>query len=328
MLDHGGNIYSMAKKYARPIADCLDLSTGINPNSWTVPTDLPPSIWQQLPQDNDGLLSSAQRYYQCESLLAVAGSQAAIQALPYCRIKSRVGILSPAYAEHHHAWQQAGHTIVILDLTTIEQQIASLDVLIIINPNNPTGDTFSVKQLLNWHHQLAKKKAWLIVDEAFIDITPELSLSSICPQPGLIVLRSIGKFFGLAGLRVGFVLADNALLSQLKECLGPWPIATSSRYISQMALADSAWQVTTRQQLLAMERRLQKLLEHYHLFSTGCALFQWLQTDHAASIYHQLAQQGIHTRLFDSPSSIRFGLPKTEYDWNRLETALQQVKLS
>jgi len=329
MLEHGGNLHAASQKYNIPVTDWLDLSTGINPNGWPVPTTFPADVWSQLPQQNDGLVSAAQDYYHCESLIAVAGSQAAIQALPYCRSISRVGILTPAYAEHAYAWQQAGHEVIQLDVDTITNTIDQLDVLVIINPNNPSAEQFSAEQLLSWHQQLADKGGWLIVDEAFIDSEPEHSLAKHCPLTGLLVLRSLGKFFGLAGLRVGFVLAETTLLKQLADRLGPWPIAHASRYVAQLALQDKMWQQQCRHDLSEQGKRLQQLLASVGLNPHGsCTLFQWVKTSKAAFIHQSLAQRGILTRSFSTPSSLRFGLPKTEANWQRLEIALQQLDCS
>mgnify|MGYP000087671823 CR=1 FL=1 len=323
MLEHGGQLIKMAEQYSIGSHDWLDLSTGINPHGWPVPAELPASLWSQLPEDDDGLIPAAHAYYQTDSLLAVAGSQAAIQALPQCRAHSRVGVLSLAYAEHQHAWKQAGHDIIVLDPSTIDKRLHTVDVLIIINPNNPTGQRFSREQLLTWHQKIARRGGWLIVDEAFIDATPQHSLSSEPAQIGLIILRSLGKFFGLAGLRVGFVLADSALLRQLAEYLGPWPIASPSRYIAHLALADKQWQATTRQSLQQDAQKLHAILAAAGFKqSHGCALFQWVETEQADKIHQQLASQGIYTRLFEQPKSLRFGLAKTPQDWQRLSIAL------
>ncbi|MDB2705462.1 threonine-phosphate decarboxylase CobD [Pseudomonadota bacterium] len=329
MLEHGGNLNSAAKHYNIPLNEWLDLSTGINPNGWLVPPSLPAVLWTQLPQDDDGLIAAAQDYYKCESLLAVAGSQAAIQTLPKCRPHSRVGLLSPAYAEHAHAWQQAGHEVITLDAEQITASLSGLDVLIIINPNNPTGQRFSALQLLKWHETLSAHGGWLIVDEAFIDVTPELSLSHLCPKNGLIVLRSIGKFFGLAGLRTGFVLASKELLLILKEQLGPWPIAAMSRYITSQALTDKQWQQQNRQLLISQGEKLTQLLHKVGLSPQGsCSLFQWVQTDQAEYLHQKLAKMGILTRLFSQPASLRFGLPQSDHDWQRLQSALSTLAIS
>lgn len=322
MLEHGGRLRQAAGRYGIPLSDWLDLSTGINPNGWPVPA-IPAACWQRLPEDDDELLPAARAYYQNDSLLAVAGSQAAIQTLPLLRPTCRVGVLQPAYAEHADGWQKAGHHLHIVDADSLDRQLDELDVLILINPNNPTGKLWTPEQLLAWHAKLSQRGGWLIVDEAFMDGMPEYSLSALAVRPGLIVLRSIGKFFGLAGIRCGFVVAEQALLAQLAELLGPWTISHPGRYVAAQALMDAEWQ---RQNYLALSQqshRLNRLLtESGWPPSGGCHLFQWLQTGYAVDLHELLARQGILTRLFDKPASLRFGLPKDEQGWHRLAKAL------
>ena len=296
MLDHGGRLRQAASKYGIPLSDWLDLSTGINPNGWPV-SAIPAECWQRLPEDDDDLLPVARRYYQNPSLLAVAGSQAAIQTLPLMRPASRVGVLHPAYAEHAGGWQKAGHQLITVDADAIDSQLDSLDVLIIINPNNPTGKLWSREQLLRWHENLAARGGWLLVDEAFIDSMAGHSLSPLLVRPGLIVLRSIGKFFGLAGIRCGFVIAEQALLDRLAEQLGPWTISHPGRYAAAQALADSAWQQATASALNRQGLRLRQLLtESGWMPDGGCDLFQWLKSDKAERLHDLLARQGILTR--------------------------------
>lgn len=261
--------------------------------------------------------------------MACAGSQAAIQALPRLRKKSTVGLFSPAYAEHAHCWQQAGHRLVTVTPETLDKQLKSLNVLIIINPNNPTGTRFSQGQLLDWHEKLQHQGGWLIVDEAFIDADSADSLAGLPPRTGLIILRSLGKFFGLAGLRCGFVIAESRLLIDLEEKLGAWPLSHPSRYVATAALLDTAWQQQTRHDLTVQSQRLRDLLNQYHLAPTGGnALFQWIKTPQAEILFHHFAQRGILLRRFDAPASLRFGLPKHEADWQRLQQALIQCPLS
>ena len=160
-----------------------------------------------------------------------------------------------------------------------------------------------------------------------MDATPEHSLASACPRPGLIVLRSLGKFFGLAGARVGFVLAEQNILQPLAELLGPWPIAAPSRYVATKALRDTDWQHATREALPRDAQRLTELLRAQGLQPTGeNSLFQWVCRADAANIHEQLARQGILTRLFDAPHSLRFGLPRDEAQWARLAEALDRIK--
>ncbi|HAO26330.1 MULTISPECIES: threonine-phosphate decarboxylase CobD [unclassified Methylophaga] len=326
MLNHGGRIQANSKQYGIPVNDWLDLSTGINPHGWPVPEFIPTTLWQRLPEAEDDLIEKAKAYYQCEHILPMAGSQSAIQLLPRMRPACRVAILSPAYQEYRYCWQQAGHAVSELESFELDQLIDHFDVVIVVHPNNPTGETFSSDCLLNWYQRLQKRGGWLIVDEAFIDIAPAHSLASLPVMNGLIILRSLGKFFGLAGLRVGFVITHPVVLNQLTEKSGPWPIASVSRWIASQALADTDWQKQSRQYLPQYAQRLFDLLTEYDLKPTGgCGLFQWIKTDKASHIHQQLAQQGILCRLFDAPAALRFGLPASEHEWLRLETALQKV---
>jgi cobalamin biosynthesis protein CobC len=325
LLPHGGRLRQAAAHYGIPLADWLDMSTGINPLGWTLERAMPPSpaLWVRLPEDDDGLEAAAAGYYGTRALLPVAGSQAAITTLPRLRPPGRTGIIAPGYGEHAHAWARAGHQVTALPADAIAAAVPDLDVLVLIHPNNPTGARFPRANLLRWHADLAARGGWLVVDEAFMDTTPEESLAALGPQPGLILLRSLGKFFGLAGARVGFVLADQAILRPLAARLGPWTIATPSRWIAAHALADRDWQTAARRRLAAAGPRLADLLARHGLQPRGgCTLFQWVPTPRAVQVHERLARAGILTRLFDSPPALRFGLPAIEAEWTRLAAAL------
>ena len=325
MLEHGGKVRQAAARYGIPVEDWLDLSTGINPNGWPVP-EVPPSCWSRLPEDDDGLERVARDYYDAEHVLPVAGSQAAIQTLPRLRPRSRVAVLDPGYAEHAYAWRNAGHEVAAVAAERLDEVVQGSDVLLLIHPNNPTGARFPVEQLLDGHARLAARGGWLVVDEAFMDVTPEHSLCHHTAREGLIVLRSLGKFFGLAGARVGFVCAHPALLAQLHGVLGPWSVNAPARWVATAALADRAWQEAARQRLATDGARLQALLAQHGLSpADGCALFQWVRTPDAQDLHEALARQGILTRLFIETSSLRFGLPGDEIAWARLEAALSGV---
>lgn len=325
MLKHGGNLRQAAAQYGIALDEWLDLSTGINPDGWPVPT-ISPASWQHLPQQHDGLEAAAKHYYQAPHVLPVAGSQAAIQMLPLLRPCATVGMLSPAYAEHEYNWSQQGHTVLTLSPDNIQQHLPELDVLLLVHPNNPSGEVYRVEQLLDWHRQLSQRGGWLIVDEAFMDSTPEQSLAAYTDRPGLIVLRSLGKFFGLAGARCGFVLAASNLLDKLKDQLGPWTVSGPTREVACRALGDTQWHAATRQKLHEQGKRLKQLLNCYSLGPDGgTSLFQWLQHPHALAIHDMLAKQAIWTRYFEHPVSLRFGLPATQRQWQVLQQALHQV---
>lgn len=321
MLEHGGNLLQAAAKYGRPVNDWLDLSTGINPQHYPLPA-LAPALFQRLPAMDDGLQAAARAYYGAPHILPCAGSQAALQALPTLRQAGRVAMPRTMYQEHAHAWQRAGHTVRFFDQQPDSETLNTADVLLVCNPNNPTGKRYPVDLLLDWNAQLAARAAWLVVDEAFMDTTPQSSLASHSGQPGLWILRSLGKFFGLAGLRVGFLLGDPDALAQVESLLGPWTIAGPSRHIAQMALEDTGWQQKMREHLPAQSRQLVQLLNQYGFNPVGGTdLFQYVQHPAARQLQEALAREGVWTRYFANPAALRFGLP-TEAGWSRLKQAL------
>jgi len=330
--EHGGRLNATARRFNIPIAECIDLSTGINLNGWPVPS-IPPEIFSRLPENDDALVSSAIHYYQVDNLLPVAGSQAAIQCLPMLRPYSRVGIINPAYQEHAYCWKKAGHDVQLLVAEDISAAIDQLDVLLIVNPNNPTGLKFSADQLMDWHARLNERNGWLIVDEAFMDASENDSMQTnsllkFSQQRGLIVLRSLGKFFGLAGLRVGFVFAETQLIAKLANILGPWTLSNPSRFIANGALLDENWQIETRTNLAVQSKRLVSILTDHGLEpSGGTELFQWICHDKAHQIYHFLATHGIVVRYFKEPNSLRFGLPRDEGQWLKLSSTLSLMNL-
>ncbi|MGF1723761.1 threonine-phosphate decarboxylase CobD [Photobacterium nomapromontoriensis] len=344
MLNHGGKLLSFARQYQIPVAQWLDLSTGVSPFSYPG-SPIPAEAWNRLPELDDGLEAAAADYYGCNNLLAVAGSQAAIMALPevVAQQRGRLGIValpSVGYKEHQHAWQYYRDTdnrqwaVECYEGTPSTSLLARADVVVVINPNNPTGKQIPLEVLNQWqetlqHRQGGLKGGVLIVDEAFADCHPEQSLLSQQVLPAnVIVLRSVGKFFGLAGARVGFVFASPPLLDAMASLLGPWTIPGPSRFITTEALQDRCWQTSMREQLIADGIRLKALLEQsFCCNTTGTALFQTVLLDDAPRIHHWLCQQAILTRLCDEQNALRFGIPASESGWQRLEQVLSTATL-
>ncbi|VXC40377.1 Threonine-phosphate decarboxylase [Pseudomonas sp. 8Z] len=323
MLEHGGRLRAAAQRYGIALDNWLDLSTGVAPYALAVPS-VPAEAWMRLPEVNDGLEIAARAYYGAPSLLPVAGSQAAIQTLPRLRKPCSVGILAPTYAEHAAAWQREGHRIITLSEGSVHRALPQLDVLLVVNPNNPTGRLIEPIRLLDWHHELAERGGWLVVDEAFMDCTPQHSLAAFSDMAGLIVLRSFGKFFAMAGMRLGFVLAAQALLDELEQWLGPWAVSGPARSVALSLLSDEQGQRLQRERLLADGARLATLLRDSGLPPTGgTALFQFCSTRRAVPCMELLARRGILVRLFAELDSLRFGLPGDEAGWQRLEQGLR-----
>ena len=320
MLEHGGNLRDAARHYGRE--DWIDLSTGINPQGYPAPA-LPPDAWQRLPEPDPELMAAACAWYGAPALLPVAGTQAAIQALPRLRRPSRVTVSAPSYAEHAHAWGKHGHTLRLAPYAALDAAVDDSDVVVVVNPNNPTGETVAPGQLLDWAARLGRRGGWLVVDEAFGDTVPALSVARHAGQPGLIVLRSVGKFFGLAGLRLGFAGAQASTLQALAELLGPWAVSGPAQLVAKAALRDSAWQQATQARLLADGLRMRTLLGTHGIQASGTPLFHWWAHSQPEVFHEHLARQGIWCRLFrEAARGIRLGLPPDEAGWRRLETAL------
>ena len=336
-MKHGGNLLQMAERYQSDVQDWIDLSTGVSPFTYPVGA-IPVSAWNQLPQAHDGLELAAKYYYQgAIEPVAVAGSQAAIMALPSllsdCLGKcDTIALPQVGYKEHEHAWRCFRHnhqqwTIIFYDDLPTSEQVAQSDVVLVINTNNPNGNFYSRERLLSLHAELAAHQGTLIVDEAFVDMTPENSVLTPSKQvENLIVLRSVGKFFGLAGARVGFVFAEPKLLGLLEEYIGPWGVSGPSRWILKQALSDSDWQQNNRKRIEQASLRLDNLLSTYlPLKTVGTALFKTVYIEEAIEFHELLCQARVLTRLCDEKNAIRFGLPVNEAQWQHLEAALRQL---
>jgi cobalamin biosynthetic protein CobC len=326
VLEHGGRLRAAARQHEIPLADWLDLSTGINPNGYPVPP-LDPACWQRLPEDDDGLEAAAAAYYGNARVLALSGSQAAIQILPALFPPAAVACLSPIYEEHPQAWTRAGHRL--RRLPSLQRALAAATPNILLcNPNNPTATTQARSALLDAAAKLQRRGGWLIVDEAFGDADPDngvVSMAGCEDAPNLIVLRSLGKFFGLAGARVGFIFGAPEKLDRLREALGPWPLSGPARVVARHALADMRWQAQARVDLAAAGQRLAALLAPLGEVSST-ALFSTVVTADVSALSEHFARRAILIRFFESAGLIRFGLPGNEADWQRLASAIKEWK--
>ncbi|MDO3561403.1 threonine-phosphate decarboxylase CobD [Ralstonia pseudosolanacearum] len=336
-IAHGGNLAAARARHGEPSGGWVDLSTGINPHGYPVPP-IPPEAWLRLPED-DGLEAAAASHYgvaSADAVLAVAGSQAAIRALPLLLPRGRVGIARIGYSEYAPAFARAGHDVVLLDERDFLDATLpdALTHLVVVNPNNPTARCLPAATLRDWHARLSARGDTLIVDEAFIEtLDAPPSLAPLAGAPGLIVLRSIGKFYGLAGARIGFVLGPPACLAALREALGHWTVNGPARAVVRAALADTAWQSATRARLRAEGARLSARLARHGLPNASTPLFAWVPTPDAAALHSALARQGLWTRLFDVPGTppvqgLRLGLPPDAFGWQRLDDALASLPLS
>ena len=335
-LRHGGQLLSVAKQYNIPAEQWLDLSTGIAPYHYPIPS-IPSSAWAQLPQTHATLLASAEKYYKCPALLPVNGSQSVIQRLPQLYLynnpwlaaqSERISVYLPVqgYKEHEKAWRKTGVNIIYYHDIPSMQQLNGQCVVVLINPNNPAGKLISKVQVLALLQAVKRRQGLLIVDEAFMDtVQTDQSVIADAQCENLIVLRSVGKFFGLAGLRLGFAAACDEWLAAIAADQGPWPVSGPAQYVGQKALSDTAWQQQQRLRLRSLSLRLSQLLNSvFNVQSKGTALFQTIRLANAENIYDKLCRQAVYVRLTDDEKALRFGIP-AENNFSRLKKALQNI---
>ena len=319
MRDHGGNIDRAIKSFGGVMADWIDLSTGIN----RVPYPLPPlsaAAWTMLPTRSamTGLIDTArQTYGGTAAILAVAGAQAAIQMIPRLGAPGRARVLAPTSYEHAACLRAAGWQV---EEVAALADLAGADLAVVVNPNNPDGGSQSAQSLL----ALAGRVGRLVVDESFADAQPGLSAAPLAGRKGLLVLRSFGKFYGLAGVRLGFVLGHPAEIAALADLAGPWPISGAAIEIGRVALADTDWAAATVARLRSEATRLDVLACGADWTPLGgTELFRLYATPNAARAQARLARHRIWSRVFPySATWLRLGLPGNEAVWARTAAAL------
>ena len=250
-MKHGGDLTEAMAQYGGTPAMWLDLSTGINSRPWPVAA-LPDATWQRLPSgaDHDALIAAARDAYGVPADVAVAaapGSQALIQWLPRLAAPGAIAVIGPTYSEHANAWRNGGREV--LALTAIDPIPDPARHVVVVNPNNPDGRLLGQDQLVGIATRLQPRGGWLVIDEAFADLDPACSAVALCRDLPVIVLRSFGKFYGLAGLRLGFAIGPRNLIGPVMEALGPWPCSGPALAIGRSALLDRAWAERTRTNL-------------------------------------------------------------------------------
>ncbi len=304
----------------------LDLSTGVSPYAYPI-GDLPAEAWSRLPEPEalralEKAAALAYRASEGAAALAAPGSQAIIGCLPYLWPARRVGILGHAYRGHSDAWRAAGAEV---DRVEDLAGLADRDVAIVVNPNNPDGRLVPAEDLHALARELGEHDGLLIVDEAFMDfVEPAASIIPAMPTRGVLALRSFGKAYGLAGLRLGFVIAPVELAKKLRAALGPWPVSGAAIALGAKALADADWLATARRKLTADAAALDEiLLSAQFEIVGGSPLFRLAAHRDALKLFDALARAGILVRRFASrPALLRFGLPGSDADRARLRAAL------
>lgn len=319
MQDHGGNLDIAIARFGGRAEDWIDLSTGINRRPYPV-GEVPQARWHALPSRADlkSLHDAARQAYATEAqVAALGGAQAAIQLLPYLSRPGRARIIAPTYNEYAPTLAAAGWQVEELrDLDAL----AGSDLAIVVNPNNPDGRRHDPRAL----KALTSRVGRLVVDESFVDAVPGLSLAPLAGQTGLLVLRSLGKFYGLAGLRLGFVLGSDADVAALAAMAGPWPVSGAAIEIGQRALRDRDWAAETTARLAHESLRLDDLaLDAGWTLVGGTPLFRLYDSGDGVAAQARLAGARIWSRVFARQRGwLRLGLPGGGAEWTRLAEAL------
>jgi cobalamin biosynthetic protein CobC len=327
-MKHGGDLTEAIARHGGAPASWLDLSTGINPWPWPIPQHLPEGVWQRLPSraETKALLDVARKTYGVPDgagIAAAAGTQALIQLLPYLAVPGPVAIVEPTYNEHAAAWRNAGHPVIAID--HLDACPESAVHAVVVNPNNPDGRVTDRAALTRIAAQLKDRGGWLVVDEAFADVDPAISAVALCPDWPVLILRSFGKFYGLAGSRLGFAIAALDTIERIAGALGPWPCSGPALLIGTAALGDQGWADDTRGKLEQQARKLDQVLAQAGFtMAGGTPLFRLARHPYAPKLHAALARRHIWCRSFDwADDLLRFGLPADAAGLDRLAAALR-----
>ncbi|WP_420970551.1 threonine-phosphate decarboxylase CobD [Bradyrhizobium sp. B120] len=319
MREHGGNLDVAQQRFGGAAEDWIDLSTGINRVPYA-DVDVELRHWNALPSRSEieSLHHAARQAYRTDApIVAMGGAQAAIQLLPHLAPRGRARILAPTYNEYAGMLSVAGWDVTeVSDLAAL----AGADLAVVVNPNNPDGTCHDRRELL----ALLPRVGRLVIDESFADAVPDLSLAAEAGQPGLLILRSFGKFYGLAGLRLGFAVGSEPDIAALAAMVGPWPVSGAAIAIGRRALLDRGWAAATIARLADDCARLDTAArsQGWTLLG-GTPLFRLYETGDALAAQEKLARALIWSRAFQQkPGWLRLGLPGSEAEWSRLAAAL------
>jgi cobalamin biosynthetic protein CobC len=325
-MKHGGDLTQAMAEFGGAADEWLDLSTGINP--WPYPIrKLPDSAWQRLPAraDEQALLAAARATYRVPEgagIVAAGGTQALIQLLPRLAKDGAVAVVGPTYNEHSAAWGEAGHGIAAIG--GLAELPAHATHAVIVNPNNPDGRIVDPHRLAEIAAVLQRRGGWLVVDEAFADVEAGISAIASCGRLPIVVLRSFGKFYGLAGIRLGFAISTPDIANSIRTVLGPWAVSGPALHVGTKALKDAPWAMQTRIQLAAQAIKLDGILQDAGFAVIGgTSLYRLVRHREALAVHRKLAQKRIWCRSFDwSNELLRFGLPEDAKALDRLAAAL------
>lgn len=317
---HGGRLHEAMAAWPDAPGPWLDLSTGINPEPWPG-SRAPDEALRRLPDPRElaaleAVAATAFGVSDPGRVVAVAGAEAGLRLLTGL-LDGQAALVGPIYGGHTEAWGARGTSVTSLD--------EAGDILVLVNPNNPDGRRIARTDLEALARSRSAGGRWTIVDESFGEVAPELSVADLEIER-LIVLRSFGKFYGLPGARLGFLIFNKVLAEKSRVMIGDWPIGADALALGLGAYADEAWRTETRARLASRTSALDTLLADAGLTVLGgCDLFRWVEVADAHALFARLCAQGVLTRPFaDLPNRLRFGLP-LKSDFSRLRQAFEMV---
>jgi len=325
--EHGGRLDLARELYPQAPEPWIDLSTGISPWAYPVPA-LAAGDFHRLPDAAalHRLIETARKAYKvppAATAVALPGTDAGLSILPWLfREPKRVAVMAPSYSGHAAAWTAAGHSVSEIDSL---DRAGGAAILVAVNPNNPDGRFIDHAKLAGALPPLKRRDGLLIVDEAFADADESHSiLPHVARLDYTLVLRSVGKFYGAGGVRLGFAITSHPVAERLKSALGAWPVSAQAIAFGAAALADEAWAATQRTRLAEAASLLEAVLT-----DAGCrvlggtALFRLAEHPLSGTLFAHLARKGILTRPFTDRGVLRFGLPAGPEELERLREALQ-----
>lgn len=307
--DHGGGLDAAVARYGGIRGDWLDLSTGINPVPYPV-GDIRYDAWTALPDTAavTRLERAARRFWNVPDgaeVVVAPGASALIARIPTLFETGSAFINNPTYNEHEAAFR-------IHDDWYVTEDMDDASLHVFVHPNNPSGRLFEA--------DLIGASRQCIVDESFCDVTPEASHIDLAENSGVVILKSFGKFWGLAGLRLGFAICPAKPAARLRELLGPWPVSGPALEIGARALEDMAWAEAARARLSQDAARLDALIGAEVVGGTD--LFRLYDVGDALAFQDKLARGHVWSRVFPySDRFLRLGLPAPDR-WDQLEAAL------
>jgi cobalamin biosynthetic protein CobC len=326
-MKHGGDLSDAAAVFGGDPGEWLDLSTGINPNPWRFAEPIEASAWTRLPSRMAQLelTAAARRTYGIPDAVEVVpspGSQALIQWIPRLLVPGTVAVVGPTYSEHASAWLAAGHRVI--SVNSHREIPDSASHVVVVNPNNPDGRWLRREEIEDLARRIKLRAGWLVVDEAFADLHPGQSASPLCAGWQIVVLRSFGKFYGLAGLRLGFAIAEVGMAGRIAEALGPWAVSGPATVIGRAALADLDWAADARATLSLQAKAVDAVLAARGIdIVGGTNLFRLARHGAAREVHARLARRKVWCRSFDwADDLLRFGIPGDDRARDRLAQAL------